>query len=227
MIMASGDDAAVMDRKLGREFFARPALQVARDIIGKGLVRTSDQGTVSGTIIEAEAYAGVADPGSHTYGGRRTPRNEVLWGPPCHAYVYPIYGIYQCFNIVCSGEGDPQGVFVRAVRPDRGLELMASRRGIDLDERSRRQLCNGPSKLCIAFAIGRDLNGTDACGAVLYLTEGEPPGKVVAAPRVGIDYAGEAAAWPWRFLVEGDPGISRRSWATSPVPRPPGRGGRR
>ncbi|MDW5564264.1 MAG: DNA-3-methyladenine glycosylase [Methanomassiliicoccus sp.] len=200
-----------MDRKLGREFFGRPAVEVARDIVGKVLVRASDEGTVSGTIVEAEAYSGVNDPASHTYGGRRTVRNEVLWGPSCHAYIYSIYGKYLCFNITCSREGDPQGVFVRAVRPIDGVDLMAHRRGLEVtDERSLRQLCNGPSKLCIAFAIDRSLNGADACGDVLYLEDGGVEGRVVAAPRVGVDYAGDAAAWPWRFLVENDPFVSRR-----------------
>ncbi len=201
-----------MDRKLGREFFGRPALEVARDLIGKRLVRASPEGLVCGTIVEAEAYSGVNDPASHAYGGRRTARNEVLWGPPCHAYVYLIYGMYLCFNIVCSTEGDPQGVFVRAVRPLEGVDLMARRRGLEVtNERTRRQLCNGPSKLCIAFAIGRDLYGIDLQGDVLYVLDGEAGGKVVAAPRVGVDYAGEAAAWPWRFLLEGDPYVSRKA----------------
>lgn len=201
-----------MDWKLERAFFRRPALKVARDIIGKTLVRVSPEGTVSGAIVEAEAYSGVGDPGSHTYGGRRTARNEVLWGPPGHAYIYPIYGMYLCFNIVCSTEGDPQGVFVRAARPTGGVELMARRRGIKLtDERSARRLCSGPSKLCIAFAIDRSLYGIDVCGDTLYLLDGELAGKVAAAPRVGIEYAGEAAAWPWRFFLEGDPNVSRKA----------------
>lgn len=200
-----------MSVKLEGEFFRRPALEVARDIIGKGLVRASPEGTVSGMIVEAEAYAGVGDPASHSYRGRRTARNEVLWGPPGHAYIYAIYGIYLCLNIVCSVEGDPQGVFVRAVRPMEGIDLMARRRGLDArDERSRTRLCNGPSKLCIAFAIDRSLNGTDVCGDVLYLVDGEPEGRVIAAPRVGVAYAGEAAMWPWRFLVEDDPYVSRK-----------------
>jgi DNA-3-methyladenine glycosylase len=88
---------------------------------------------------------------------------------------------------------------------------MASRRGLDArDERSRTRLCNGPSKLCIAFAIDRSLNGADVCGDVLYLVDSEPEDRVVAAPRVGVAYAGEAAKWPWRFLVEDDPYVSRR-----------------
>ncbi len=201
-----------MDSRLGRDFFARPALQVARDIVGKSLVHVSPEGTTSGVIVEAEAYSGVDDPASHTFGGRRTARNGTLWGPPCHAYVYPIYGMYLCFNIVCSVVGDPQGVFIRAVRPTRGLELMARRRGIDIaDERSRRRLCNGPSKLCMAFAIDRGMDGADVCGDALYVEDGEPEGRVVAAPRVGVDYAGTAARWPWRFLIDGDPYVSRRA----------------
>lgn len=199
-----------MGGKLGREFFRRPALEVTRDIMGKELVRVSEEGRVSGTIIEAEAYGGIGDPASHTYGGRRTPRNEPMWGAPGHAYVYMIYGLYHCLNIVCGEEGDPQAVLLRSVRPTSGLELMARRRGTAPGERSVHGLCNGPAKLCIAFAVGRDLNGADACGEALYLVQGASPENIVTAPRVGVDYAGEAAEWPWRFLAENDPGVSRR-----------------
>ncbi len=199
-----------MDGKLERDFFRRSALEVAKDIMGKELVRVSEEGKASGTIIEAEAYTGIDDPASHTYGGRRTPRNEPMWGAPGHAYVYMIYGLYHCLNIVCGEEGDPQAVLLRAVLPTSGLELMARRRGTVAGEQTMHRLCNGPGKLCIAFAVGRGLNGSDACGDTLYLKGGGPPGKIVAAPRVGIGYAGEAANWPWRFLVEGHPGVSRR-----------------
>ncbi|MBI0582604.1 MAG: DNA-3-methyladenine glycosylase [Methanomassiliicoccus sp.] len=201
-----------MEDRLPRQFFDRPALKVARDLIGKRLVHRSREGTVAGIVVEAEAYAGTGDPASHAYRGRRTVRNEVMWGPPGHAYVYPIYGMYLCFNIVCGGKGDPQGAFFRAVRPTEGVDLMAARRGFPAsDERSRRMLCNGPSKLCIAFGITRALNGLDVTGGELFLTEGETGGRVVAAPRVGVDYAGEGKEWPWRFLLDGDPYVSRRA----------------
>lgn len=200
-----------MDRKLPREFFARPALEVARDIVGRKLVRSTEQGTVAGIVVEAEAYSGIDDPASHSYRGRRTKRNEIMWGPPGFAYVYPIYGMYLCFNVVCGKVGEPQGTFLRAVRPTEGQELMAARRGIPvLDERTVRQLCNGPSKLCQAFAITRAMNGADVSGEELHFTTGVDPGEVVAAKRVGVDYAGPGKEWPWRFLVKGEPFVSKR-----------------
>jgi DNA-3-methyladenine glycosylase len=200
-----------MERKLPREFYARPALEVARDIVGRRLVHTTLEGTTAGIVVEAEAYTGVDDPASHAYRGRRTARNEVMWGPPGYAYIYPIYGMYLCFNAVCGSVGEPQGTFIRAVRPTEGLELMAFRRGFTVvDKVTERQLCNGPSKLCLAFGITRSLNGADVCGDELYFTDGHVPGEVVAARRVGVDYAGEGKEWPWRFLVKGDPFVSKR-----------------
>jgi DNA-3-methyladenine glycosylase len=200
-----------MELKLPRSFFARPALEVARDIVGRKLVHVTDEGTVAGIVVEAEAYTGVEDPASHAYAGRRTRRNDVMWGPPGFAYVYPIYGMYLCFNVVCGQVGEPQGTFLRAVRPTEGQDLMAIRRGFSvLDEKSERQLCNGPSKLCQAFGITRSLNGVDVCGEALFFTTGTDPGTVIAAWRVGIDYAGPGREWPWRFLVQGDPYVSKR-----------------
>ena len=198
-----------MERKLSREFFARPALEVARDIIGRRLVHRTAGGTVAGIVVEAEAYTGIDDPASHAYGGRRTRRNEVMWGPPGHAYIYQIYGMHLCFNVVSGREGEPQGTFIRAVRPAEGLELMATRRGLPLDDRSVRRLCNGPSKLCQAFGITRSMNGMDVCADELYFTEGAAPPHVATSRRVGIDYAGEGRERPWRFLWDGDPSVSR------------------
>ncbi len=200
-----------MESKLARSFFGRPALEVARDIIGRRLVHVTEEGTVAGIVVEAEAYTGLDDPASHSYGGRRTKRNEVMWGPPGFAYVYPIYGMHLCFNVVCGKVGEPQGTFLRAIRPTEGQALMAVRRGFPVwDEKTERQLCNGPSKLCQAFGITRSLNGADLCGEELYFTTGNDPGEVVAAKRIGIDYAGPGREWPWRFLVKGDPFVSKK-----------------
>jgi DNA-3-methyladenine glycosylase len=198
-----------MERKLPRGFFGRPALEVAQDIIGRRLVHVAGEGKVAGIVVEAEAYTGIDDPASHAYGGRRTMRNEILWGPPGYAYIYPIYGMYLCFNVVCGGVGEPQGTFLRAVRPTEGLELMAARRGFPLDDSSVRRLCSGPSKLCQAFGVTRSMNGMDVCGDELFFTEGEGNLEIVASPRVGIDYAGPGKEWPWRFRAKGDPFVSR------------------
>lgn len=200
-----------MERRRTREFFARSALEVARDLIGNELVHVSAEGTVAGVIVETEAYCGTEDPASHTYGGRRTPRNETMWGPPGHTYVYPIYGKYHCLNLVCATEGVPEAVLIRAARPTVGVDLMAARRDIALgEERDRRRLCSGPSRLCISFGIDRIMNGMDLCGRGLFVTEGRSEMQVVTSARIGIDYAEEARWWPWRFLAKGDPYVSRR-----------------
>ncbi len=194
-----------------RDFFARPALEVARDLIGHQLVRVSAEGTVAGTIVETEAYGGTDDSACHTYGGRRTPRNETMWGAPGHAYIYPIYGKYLCLNLVCATEGVPEAVLIRAVRPRAGIEIMAARRGMAAKtEKDRRRLCSGPSRLCISFGIERCMDGVDLCGGELFVAEGSQEREVVASTRIGVDYAEEARWWPWRFLAKDDPYVSKR-----------------
>jgi DNA-3-methyladenine glycosylase len=117
--------------------------------------------------------------------------------------------MYLCFNVVSGQVGEPQGTFLRAVRPTEGLDLMARRRHLPLDERSVRQLCSGPSKLCQAFGITRSMNGMDVCGDELFFTGGTSPVNIVSSRRIGVDYAGEGKEWPWRFLLKGDPYVSR------------------
>ncbi len=199
-------------RKLPRSFYERPTLRVAKDLLGKCLVHRTAEGEASGVIVEAEAYMGINDPASHAYKGRRTPRNEVMWGPAGHAYIYPIYGMYLCLNIVTVGPGVPEGVFIRALQPADGLELMARRRGLSLkDRRTVRRLTTGPSKLCIALGITRDMNGMDVTGDELFLTEAAfEVGDIGVGPRIGIDYAGEGRFYPWRFVIRGNPFISKR-----------------
>lgn len=205
---------------LGRDFFARPALEVAPDLLGCTLVHRTQEGVLSGMVVETEAYGGADDPASHAYRGRRTPRNEVMWGPAGHAYIYPIYGIYLCFNVVTGLEGEPQGVFIRAVEPRRGLEEMARARGMTLDERNVVRLANGPSKLCIAFRLTREMSGSDVTDGPLHFTRGEDV-EFVRDGRIGVQYAGEGASWPWRFLIKDSRFVSRRpartaltSWST-------------
>ena len=182
-------------RPLPRSFYARPVLQVARDTIGKILVHESPQGRVSGRIVEAEAYRGPHDRAAHSFGGRRTARTEVMYGPPGHAYVFFVYGMHWHVNIVTTAIDAPEAVLIRAVEPVEGVELMARRRGL---VPGRRELTNGPGKLCQAFAIDARLYGADLTGGVLYLTDG-PKSKVARDKRVGVDYAGSWADKKWRF----------------------------
>jgi DNA-3-methyladenine glycosylase len=196
---------------LSRSFYERSALEVARDLLGKYLVRASREGTTYGMIVEAEAYTGEKDRASHSYGGRRTPRNEVMYGEGGHAYIYLIYGMYHCMNVVTGRIDEPQGVFIRALEPLGGLGIMARRRGFDrLDERKTRELTSGPSKLCQAMGIDRSLNGLDLTGDTLYLTRGKAgPFIIRSTPRINIEYAGEDRSLPYRFLIAGNRFVSR------------------
>lgn len=192
-------------KPLPRDFYARPVLEVARDCVGKVLVYESESGLFAGRIVEAEAYRGPEDRAAHSYNGRRTPRTEVMFGPPGFAYVFFVYGMHFHFNVVTTAEGKPHAVLIRAVEPLSGVALMAERRG--LPETSF-ALTNGPGKLCQAFGIDKRLYGADLTRPPLYLCDGERRDKLLRSPRVGVDYAGEWAKKPWRFYEAGSPWVS-------------------
>ncbi len=192
--------------KLNRDFFADDALSVARNLLGKLLVRNIDGQRLSAMIVETEAYMGTGDKAAHFFGGRRTPRVEVIYGKPGFSYVFFVYGMHHCFNIVTGPEGVPQAVLIRAAQPVGGIEIMARNRfgtaPSPLSEKELVQLANGPGKLCEALAIDRACNGMDLCGDGLYL-EDHPCGafEIASSRRIGIDYAQEAREYPWRMYI--------------------------
>jgi len=190
-------------RKLPPSFYARPVLTVARDCIGKILVRRTPEGLAGGRIVECEAYRGPADRAAHSSRGR-TKRTEAMFGPPGRAYVYLLYGVSWAFNIVVAREGEPHAVLVRALEPTLGLELMAARRGMPSDSRL---LTNGPGKLCQALGITKGDYGRDLAGDELYLLDG-PRSKIARSTRINVDYAGVWAARPWRFFERGNRFVS-------------------
>ncbi|MFI6643464.1 DNA-3-methyladenine glycosylase [Streptomyces sp. NPDC050504] len=192
---------------LPRTFFDRPVLEVAPDLLGRTLVRTTDDGPIELRLTEVEAYAGEIDPGSHAYRGR-TPRNAVMFGPPGHAYVYFTYGMWHCLNLVCGPEGKASGVLLRAAEVLVGEDLAYKRR---FSARHAKELAKGPARLATALDVDRELNGTDACagpGAPLSVLNGTPPrpDQVRSGPRTGV--GGEGAGHPWRFWIDGDPSVS-------------------
>jgi DNA-3-methyladenine glycosylase len=178
-------------------------LVVARDCIGKILVRRTPEGLTGGRIVECEAYRGPTDRAAHSSRGR-TKRTEAMFGPPGRAYVYLLYGISWAFNIVVAREGEPHAVLVRALEPTLGLELMAERRRKPIGSPL---LTNGPGKLCQALGITRDDYGRDLVGDELYLLDGAR-GKVGRSARINVDYAGVWAARPWRFFERGNRFVS-------------------
>ena len=169
---------------LGADFFARPTLEVARDLIGKVLVRQAGGRVLTGRLIEVEAYCGPEDLAAHSSRGL-TPRTRVMYGPPGHAYVYLIYGMYHCLNFVTRPEGEPQAVLVRGLEPGPGVGR-----------------CTGPGLLCRALDIDRSLNGAPLAPPHLYVVDdGYRPADVFTSPRIGVGYADEWAALPWRFTA--------------------------
>jgi DNA-3-methyladenine glycosylase len=185
---------------LNRKFYNRPTLKVARELLGKKLIRRIDGTELSGIIVETEAYCGQKDSACHAHRGR-TSRNAVMFGPPGHAYVYFTYGMHYLLNLVTQDEGNPCAVLVRAILPLSGLTEMRARR-----KRHGKELTNGPAKLCQALAIDKSLNGwdlTDGCQLWVEQCPNVPADRISTTPRIGIDYAlKEDREALWRFLLK-------------------------
>ncbi len=203
--------------RLSRNFYAQPTLEAARLLLGRYLVRRLEGETLAGRIVETEAYIGRCDKACHAYNYRRTARTETLFSPPGTAYIYLIYGMYHCLNFVTEAEGEPAAVLLRAIEPVAGTETMARRRYGDkpLTAARRKNLLNGPGKVCQALGLTRAENGLDLTGDTLFICDtpedaGLPPFTAPAGerlrigPRIGVDYAEEARDFPWRFWLEGE-----------------------
>lgn len=188
---------------LSRSFFARPTLQVARDLLGTWLVRLEGGQRLSGIIVETEAYCGEQDLGCHARAGL-TPRTQVMYGPPGHAYVYFTYGKHWMLNFVTEVEGYPAAVLIRGLVPTEGLQIIASRR----NGQPAARWTNGPAKICQALGIDGGLNGIDLCApdAVLFVESGISilDSSVTISPRVGLNSVPEPwKSVPWRFAASG------------------------
>jgi DNA-3-methyladenine glycosylase len=199
-----------MGKKLARSFYLRDdTLTVCRELLGKLLVVPDEAGRrVAAMIVEVEAYLGVTDRGAHSYGGRRTARNEVTYGIGGHVYVFFVYGMYYQLNIVLGPMEHPHVALIRAVEPVDGIEVMRERRGPMKD----RNLTSGPGKLCIAMNIDRRLNGESIRGECIWVENYRSfsDDDIATGTRIGIDYAGEDALKPWRFWLDGNEYVSRK-----------------
>ena len=192
---------------LDRSWFDRPAEAVAADLVGARLVHDAAEGTVAGTIVEVEAYAGPEDLAAHSARGR-TPRNAVMFGPPGHLYVYFIYGMHHCMNVVCGPDTKPEAVLLRAIALDTGLELARRRRGTGAPSA---RLASGPGNVARAFGVDRELNGIDLVnGPMRIVPRARRDVAIARGRRIGVDYAGDWAARPMRFWIRDDPHVSRR-----------------
>jgi len=191
-------------KKLPRVFYLQPTLQVARNLLGKFLVRRLKGRLLVGKIVEVEAYRGSIDPASHAYRGK-TKRNEVMFREGGHLYVYFTYGMHFCANVVTREQGIGEAVLLRAVEPVKGIDLMARNRRKGA---SSKELTNGPAKFCQAFGIARKENGTDLLGDAIFIVERNkiPRSRIGSSERVGINSAKEKK---WRFFVKGNDWVSR------------------
>ncbi len=192
LVDISDDD---VPRGLPREFYARPALTVAADLLGCWLVHDRPNGRLDGRIVEVEAYVGTDDLASHASRGR-TNRTSVMFGPPGHVYVYLIYGMYNCFNVVTDTDGEAGAILVRALEPGLGVE----------------QRTDGPGRLCRALDINRSHNGLDLTASPIWIEQrpGLAVEKIATSPRIGVDYAGEWAAQPYRLYLPSSRHVSGR-----------------
>jgi len=193
-----------LSSKLPRSFYFRPTLQIARQLLGKLIVRNFHGERLIGRIVEVEAYRGSLDPASHAYRGK-TMRNEVMFWEGGHLYVYFTYGMHFCANVVTQREGVAEAVLIRGIEPVRGIETMRRLRGRRVKDKD---LTNGPAKFCEAFGIKRAENGLSLLGDEIYLVRGEPVKKslIGVSTRIGIRTGTDKK---WRFFVKGNPWVSK------------------
>jgi DNA-3-methyladenine glycosylase len=203
--------------KLGRGFYHRETRLVASELLGKYLVRQIGSVSLVCCITETEAYIGPIDKACHAFDNRRTPRTEILFGLPGYAYIYMIYGMYHCLNFVTEAEGTPCAVLIRGGTPRGNVDLLArSRFGVsfaDLSAYQKKHFLDGPGKLCQALQLTKEENGLDLTGDTLFVCdtladlglpeapEDQLPRTIHTGTRIGIDYAEEAAAFPWRYFL--------------------------
>ncbi|MFA5528956.1 MAG: DNA-3-methyladenine glycosylase [Peptostreptococcales bacterium] len=195
--------------RCGYDFYKQDSVTVAKKLLGKLLVRKLGDEEIICKIVETEAYVGPEDKGSHAYQNRRTKRTEVMFEPGGYAYIFLIYGMYNCLNVVTNERDKPEAVLIRGIEPLKGIELIKKNRNIK--SKKAADLTNGPGKLCEALAIEKDLNGYDLIsGDQLYIKEADEKidFEIVSSKRINIDYAEEYKEKLWRFYIKNNPFVS-------------------
>ncbi len=197
------DPSHFSNRPLSRDFYQRPTLEVARDLLGKHLVYQDENGPLRGMIVETEAYIGQNDPACHAAAGK-TARTALMFGKPGIAYIYFIYGMYYCLNAVTEAVDFPAAVLIRAVAPLDGERFMQERR----PRAKGKNLTNGPGKLCQAFGLDKAMNGADLCASPLFISEGMAINSAMirTTTRIGIS---SGKSFPWRFCLKDNPYVSK------------------
>ena len=199
----------------GKEFYKKGALTLAKELLGKTLVRNIDNVTLKGKIVETEAYIGEKDKASHAYNGKRTERTEHLFREGGISYVYFIYGKYHCFNVISGLKDKGEGVLIRALEPLNEFDYLSEKRFNqsyeELSKAKKKSITNGPSKLCMAFSIDKSENYMKLYEkGDLYIEDSQNEGfDIIETTRIGIDYAEEAIDFPWRFYIKSNQYISK------------------
>lgn len=186
-----------MARKLPRKFYQQDTISLAKALLGKRLVFVTRGKRRSGIIVETEAYLGAEDPACHTWKNRKSGKNKSMYLTGGHSYIYLIYGMHYCFNVVSRTEKEPEAVLIRAIEPEENITLRT----------------DGPGRLCKAMGLKRNHDGLDLLGKTIFIENiGRvlPESEIGASPRIGVDYAGDAAKWPLRFYWKGSGYLSRR-----------------
>ncbi|MED2971394.1 DNA-3-methyladenine glycosylase [Fictibacillus sp. B-59209] len=204
---------------MNEKLFELPTLKLAKTLLGMELVHQTDEGLASGIIVETEAYMGPEDMAAHSFGGKRTPRTEIMYAEPGHVYVYFIYGMHTCFNIVSGPPHKPEAILIRALEPKEGIPLMMHRRSMKIPVLENgawkpgqlKKLTNGPGKLCKAMGISLNDYGLKLNAEHLYLKEYKTLSEedIVSGPRINVDYAGEAVHYPYRFWIKDNIYVSK------------------
>ena len=201
---------------ISKEFYNRSALDVAKDLLGKVLVREVDGKVLKGKIVETEAYIGSIDKACHAYNGRRTKRTEILYEDAGVSYIYFIYGLYHCFNVVTNKKDIAEAVLIRAIEPINELDYISNirynKKYDELTKAQSKNLTNGPSKLCLAYLLNKDLNAVKLYekGAVYITDDNNETFEIVESKRIGIDYAEEAKDFLWRFYIKDNIYVSKK-----------------
>ena len=196
--------------KLPESYYHNPdVVALSRDLIGKYLFTCIDGDLTGGYIVETEAYAGVIDKASHSYGGRLTPRTQTMYMQGGVSYVYLCYGIHEMFNVVVSAEGQPHAILIRAVQPTDGLDIMLLRRNMEV---LKPNITKGPGSVAKALGISRKINAMSLQSDVIWIEDrglAFADEEVATGPRIGVAYAGEDALLPYRFYVKGNIYVSK------------------
>ncbi len=194
--------------KLEESFYYQDTTTVAKKLLGKRLVRVYKGQRISGIITETEAYLGISDRACHSYKGKKTEKIKSMYLSGGHSYVYLIYGIHYCFNVVTRTTEHPEAVLIRALQPDENIELMKKFRATD----QLHNLTTGPGKLCKALQIAKEHDGITLHDNEFFIEDNKniPAGKIIATPRIGIPYAEEAIHWPLRFYIKDNLFITKK-----------------